>query len=167
MKTVPLRGPANGRVALVDDDDYDLVRQSSWYLIESHKPGCRPHGPYAYARPYRDGRYWTVFMHSMLTGYERTDHIDHDGLNNQRHNLRKATAGQNSHNSRPHVGAASPYKGVSWNSAKRKWTVQIYKEGKSRFLGTFTDEMAAARAYDAAAIEMFGEFAYVNFPAAA
>src|SRR5438105_2181935 len=99
MKAVPLHGKrAQGRVALVDDEDYDLVMQHNWWVQENTDPG---HRSASYARadvgkePYRRA----LFMHNLIAG-PKPDHIDGDGLNNQRSNLRPATALQNKMNTR-------------------------------------------------------------------
>lgn len=164
MKTVPLRGKkAAGRVVIVDDGDYDLVMQHKWYVKETKRPR-RSDGPYAMTGIYRaDGRHTTITMHKLLTGWPRTDHIDHNGLNNQRSNLRPATTSQNGANRRAVLGHSSQYKGVRWYEPRRKWLAFIGNNGKTRHLGYFADEQDAARAYDAAARDIYGEYACPNF----
>ena len=103
-------------------------------------------------------------MHKLITGYEQTDHINHDGLNNQRSNLRLATHAQNQRNQRPYLGRTSPYKGVHWFPSREKWRAQIVIANHERHIGLFGAEEDAARAYDAAAREHFGEYACLNFP---
>lgn len=168
MKTVPLQGGrAAGRVAFVDDEDYDLVMQYKWRVYEMDKgPEIRPVGPYA-TTTYWDKaakRYRDVRMHKLITGYARTDHIDHDGLNNRRSNLRLATHAQNMHNMRPHLGATSQYKGVFLIKKRGVWRAVIKMNDRTRGLGEYVSEIQAAYAYDAAARELFGEFACLNFP---
>lgn len=109
MKTVPLHDPkGQGRVALVDDDDYELVSAFHWMVYERGNDG-----PYAMAHARRDsqgsyypsapvgtnarlpGRRTTVGMHKLITGWPRTDHRNHDGLDNQRANLRPASTSEN------------------------------------------------------------------------
>lgn len=163
MKTVPLVGKrAAGRVALVSDEDYDLVMGYRWYAHIVVKDGHRPVGPYAVTRVKRGGRWTTIQMHMMITGWAMTDHIDHDGLNNQRFNLRPATKAQNSQNSRRWVNSSSQFKGVSRHADK--WRARLRVEGETRFLGSFTSDVEAARAYDFAAVEAYGEYACINFP---
>lgn len=163
MKTVPLHGAkAAGRVALVDDEDYELVMQYRWFVDERER-NCRPHGPYAIAnlpRPLRK----QISMHRLLTGWPRIDHIDHNGLNNQRSNLRPATYTQNAQNQRSHVDSTSKYKGVCWLRKKGKWLAYINYNGQRHYLGLHLSEEDAARAYDVAARREFGEFALLNLP---
>ena len=92
------------------------------------------------------------------------DHIDGNGLNNRKSNLRICTKAQNVHNSRPRTNTSSKYKGVFWNKANKKWSATIHKGDKWTYIGGFDDEKEAARAYDRKAAEFFGEFAYLNFP---
>jgi hypothetical protein len=90
------------------------------------------------------------------------DHIDHNGLNNQRSNLRVCTQMQNMANKRISKDkVTSAYKGV-YPCAKRKWQVRIEKDGKDRHLGVFATPEEAALAYNAAALEAWGEYAFLN-----
>lgn len=166
MKTVPLHGAkAAGRVALVDDEDYDLVMQYRWFVKERQRPR-RADGPYAITKttPRRGGGQVTIYMHKLLTGWPSTDHINHDGLDNQRHNLRPATAVQNGANRRPVLGHSSRYKGVGWYSRHGNWRAHIRHGGRLHHLGYFAREEDAAKAYDVAAQAVFGEYAQLNFP---
>lgn len=168
MKTVPLRGKkAAGRVAVVDDEDYALVSQYRWYVLERAATETKSHvGPYAAANWKENGRTRHILMHCLIMGTRKgVDHRDHDGLNNQRSNLRVATGTQNNQNMRAKRGARSPYKGVTWSRQKRKWQAKIKADGRIRYLGSFLSELEAAYAYDAAARELFGEFACPNFQA--
>jgi len=94
----------------------------------------------------------------------RYDHFDHDGLNNSRLNLRPCTASQNNCNQRKGGGTSSKYKGLTWIPKRKKWKVMICVNGKNKFVGEFSDEVEAAKAYDAAARKYHGEFALLNFP---
>src|ERR1035441_5635135 len=117
MKTVPLSGKKGaGRVVLVDDADYGLVSQYTWHLHVTARKSGRENGPYARSSFKRDDGTWgMIYIHTMLTGWPRTDHKHHDGLNNQRLNLRPATTGQNMANALPIDGGTSPYRGVHWS----------------------------------------------------
>ncbi|MBW8001156.1 MAG: hypothetical protein FVQ80_03940 [Planctomycetes bacterium] len=92
------------------------------------------------------------------------DHIDHDGLNNRKENLRLCTYAQNAKNIKSCAKKSSIYKGVYWHKGTKKWAVQITCDGKSHHLGYFDDQTAAAKAYDIAATKLHGEFASLNFP---
>lgn len=154
---------SQGFVALVDDRDYEDLAIHRWHV--------KVHGRTAYAcRTTRDGgkKTTTRYMHAQITGYVKTDHVNGDGLDNRRANLREATAAQNSRNQRPVRSSASKYIGVTWHfygrSAVGKWRAQITSDGKKRHLGLFATEEEAARAYDRAAYERDPEFCRLNFP---
>lgn len=158
MMTVPLHGKkAAGRVALVDDGDYEAVMRHRWSLQESNG------NVYAITNVPRDGGgYRTVLMHKLLTGWSRTDHRNHNGLDNQRHNLRPATAAQNNANRLSERGT-SRYKGVSLGTSGR-WVANMRVNTRRIYLGTFDSEVDAARAYDTAALAAWGEYAWLNLP---
>lgn len=157
-KAIPL---SRGCVALVDEDDYErVVAAGPWHAC--------PHGRTFYARRHfrRDGVRTTQNLQTFLTGWVETDHANGDGLDNRRANLRPATRSQNNANKQRHKNNTSGYKGVSWRKRTRQWQAYIGagKGGKMIHLGYFTTAEAAARAYDAAAIVAWGEFARPNFP---
>lgn len=166
MRTVPLSGAkAAGRVTRVDDDDFEKVIPHRWWVQERDRgEDRRPSGPYVMGRV--EGRRIVSMHNFLMPGVARVDHKDGDGLNNQRRtNLREATAAQNGANSGKRLPlTSSQFKGVSWISGKLRWHATIQVGGISYYLGRFTDEAEAARAYDAAAREHFGEFAWLNFP---
>lgn len=149
--------------AVVDAADYDLVSGYSWYLLREN----RRNTDRRYAVAVIDGR--TVSMHRLIGRTPpgmQTDHKDGDGLNNRGANLRPATRSQNAANSASRKGSTSRFKGVSLHRSTGKWMAQI-RDGnpcRGRYLGLFVDEEAAARAYDTAAAEQWGEFAWLNFP---
>lgn len=138
--------------ALVDDEDYQYLCCLNWYLL---KDDARDKAIVSSA----DGR--TLYLHRVIMGNPvcLVDHIDRDIRNNQRSNLRLATNAENTRNSGPRVGL---YKGVCVKG--KKYMAQIKFEGKNHYLGLFEYEMNAAKAYDRKARELFGEFAYLNFP---
>ena len=153
MMTVPLQGKiAAGRVALVDDEDYELVSRYRW---NAARRSSRLYATTTLAAP--------VLMHTLIMGQRWVDHIDGDGLNNQRSNLRLATQSQNSANTGSR-GGTSRFKGVCWDPVNSRWVAQITTGNHARKLGRYMTEELAARAYDAAALAAWGEYARLNFP---
>lgn len=158
-----------GLVALVDEADYDLVSACRWTVQVSYrKPKAGlPEGQgarYAISASRRAGKVVAVLMHQLITGCKGVDHINDNGLDNRRSNLREAEPWQNIGNSRPLPGRSSRFKGVCWDKSHRKWRVSIGSGAGRRHLGMFDSETAGARAYDVAAIDRYGEFARPNFP---
>jgi hypothetical protein len=157
--TKEVRLGRSSMVALVDDADFDLVSQSRWQVDRNR------YTYYAY-RPRLVG--WPTMMHGLIMGALGIDHADGNGLNNQRANLRLATGQQNNANRRKRPGTtASIYKGVSRHNGRiaKPWIAYIGLNNRTVYLGCFAVEEDAARAYDAAAVEHFGEFALLNLPA--
>lgn len=158
MSTVPL---TQGYCALVDDADFDRVMAAGpWQATPSR-------GGRVYAQRHvrrRDGRKTSQKLHTFLTGWPEVDHRNGDGLNNRRENLRRVSRTQNNANARLRKDSTSGFKGVSWQKRDRTWYARIVVSGQRRFLGCFRTAEEAARAYDAAARELFGEFARPNFP---
>jgi len=104
-------------------------------------------------------------MHILITGYKigrRVDHINGNGLDNRRSNLRIATSQQNNRNRKICNLNTSGFKGVRLD--RNKWRADIRIDGKRKNLGRFVNPEAAAAAYDEAARKYFGEFATLNFP---
>jgi hypothetical protein len=145
----------DGVSAVVDVADADLVAGFNWRLSSNG---------YVYA----DRGYWRIALHRLIAGPKESEQVDHhngDPLDNRSINLRVCTPGQNQANriavnGRPR--RSSDYRGVSWDSAKKTWKAYVHVNGKTRALGNFLDEVGAARAYDAAAKEAWGEFARLN-----
>jgi hypothetical protein len=140
---------------VIDAADLPLVSQFTWYY--------NPEG-YAMTRKTIEGKRTTIWMHRLIMDAnpgQKVDHRDGNGLNNQRANLRFATAANNMQNRRKRKDALSRYKGVT-QLASGRWHAQIHHERKTYHIGTFDFEEDAARAYDERAAELFGEFARFN-----
>ncbi len=145
-----------GYRAVVDVADYGVLAGYKWRVQE--KPG----GCYAIATV--AGR--TVRMHRVIMDCPADmccDHINHDGLDNRRANLRVCSHAQNAQNQRPRAGGSSVYKGVSLDCETRKWHAQIMHKGQNIHIGYYDYAADAAIAYDDVAIDLFGEFACLNF----
>ena len=158
FRRIPLAGRnGRGRHVVVDASDHEHLRDHRWWLQT-----CRGRPGYAYARV--EGR--KVALHRLLLGLavgdpRQVDHINGDTLDCRRANLRLATPAQNRANSDAQFGDSSPYKGVFRRPCGR-YQAQIAAEGNRRCLGTYDDAERAARAYDAAAVELHGPFARTN-----
>ncbi len=166
MREIPL---TRGKIALVDNDDFEKVNQYKWCAVK-HKNtfyAVRAETLRSRQETRETGlpRQKMVYMHRFIMntpeGVE-TDHINHNGLDNQKGNLRLCTTTQNLQNKVPCVGT-SEYKGVYWAKWAKKWMTRIQYEGKQVYLGYFDVEIDAAKAYDTKAKELFGPFAYPNF----
>jgi len=144
-----------GAITVIDADDAPraLDGKGRWYAVRSHRA--------IYARRNRPGT--TEFLHRLLCS-GIPDHVNGNGLDNRRENLRPATNAQNSRNRASHRGSSSRYKGVSFDRGRGKWLAQLWVDGKPKYKAAFALEEDAARAYDAAAREHHGAFARVNFP---
>lgn len=150
-----------GRVAVIDVEDADLIAPYKWHAVRHRRTF------YAVRAVKLDsGDRKQRYMHSVITEFATTDHINGDGLDNRRDNLRSASQSQNLGNRRKTTPGSSQFKGVSWSRPRSKWQVQIQQDGRRPRLGRhyFDDEVVAALAYDAAARRLFGEFAALNFP---
>ena len=158
MQKIQLKG---GGFTLVDDEDFDLLNQWTWY---KHTSSARSKTSYAARSVYTNKVSKVILMHRFLLNLNdsnlRGDHIDRDGLNNQKHNLRVVTASQN--NANRAASGVSKYLGVYWEPKRSKWVASITANKKIKRLGRFTNEWEAALAYNSAAKEIHGEFANLN-----
>lgn len=152
-KEIPL---SQGKVAFVDDEDYTLVTQHQWRHLNRGS---------GYAIAKASGK--PIYMHRLVThapqGME-VDHINGNGLDNQKSNLRVCAQAENLKHQRRARNNTSGYKGVTWDASQGKWFVEIMSDRRRYYIGRFTSVTDAARAYDAAARQYHGEFACLNFP---
>lgn len=158
MKTIQL---TQGQVALVDDEDYEILSQLKWSAHKQKNNYYAISSCYCYLTKKRHH----LIMHRVIMGCKKgkeIDHIDHNGLNNQKCNLRFATRSQNQQNRRPTNKSLSAYKGVCWNKKVNKWQADITLSGKLIRIGFYDTEIKAAQAYNEKAKELFGEYAYIN-----
>lgn len=153
MRTIDL---TQGKYALVDDENYDWLMQWKWSVDM---------GGVRYAKRMQcNGK--KIYMHRLIMGTNKgdeVDHIDNNGLNNTRDNLRFCTHKQNTYNAKS-KGGVSKYKGVVFDKRDNTWNAHITVDGKYIYLGKTKKEKLAAQMYDYGAREYFGEFAKLNFP---
>jgi hypothetical protein len=163
-KLLPL---SQNKFAIVDADDYDRLNKYKWCLSKT------PRNNYAMRRTKgrringKRTKRKAIMMHRFIMNAPRhlvVDHINHNGLDNRKLNLRLCTRAENSRNRRPFSLNGSRYKGVSYDKQRKLFVAAIRCNGKYYYLGRFKSEIAAAKAYDKKAKELFGEFAYLNFP---
>ncbi len=161
FRRIPL---TQGKYAIVDPDDYKRLSKYKWYAKKCGKTF------------YASRTVWTgknkkrinITMHRQIINPPYplvVDHINHNGLDNRKANLRPATRTQNNMNRLciKRKGSPSKYKGVIWHKHTKKWNVQICYNGKRKTIGYFNDEIEAAKSYDKAAKKYHKEFAVLNF----
>ncbi len=151
-----------GYYTIIDESDFELVSRYSWrVLIQKRRNGSIKD---LYARSRINGK--IILMHRFILGLTDpkilVDHINHDGLNNCRENLRLCTSQQNCRNRQKQPGLSSKFKGVYWDRNRNKWRSSIRVDSKYINLGRFENELDAAITYNKKAVELFGEFAKLN-----
>ena len=157
MKTIEL---TQGKIALVDDEDYESLIKHSWCLSKCSNTN------YAIRGVTENGKHRSILMHREIMRPPPgliVDHINGDGLDNRKANLRLVTESQNHYNqkkqSRP---TSSAYKGVYWHKRDKVWMVRIQSTGTYHYIGSFKSEREAALAYNRAAIRLHGNHAKLN-----
>ncbi len=149
-----------GEYALIDADDWLLIKDYAWQLKSDSK------NKYAKTTIKVNGDKINLKMHRVILGLSdpaiHVDHINHNGLDNRRCNIRLCNSNTNSHNTRPR-GGTSIYKGVFYQKRTGSYVSYITVNKKKLHIGCFKNEIEAAKSYDEKAKEFFGEFAYLNF----
>ena len=147
----------------MDDDDYKKLSRYKWHAQPSHNL------VYACRNIVIDGKRKMEKMHRYIMNLTNdfsviVDHIDRNPLNNQKSNLRLCTYSQNTCNSKRRSNSKRKYKGVGFDPKVGKYFAMIMLNKISYHLGFFDTEIEAAKAYDKKAIELFKDFARLNFP---
>jgi hypothetical protein len=159
MKMIPL---TQGKFAKVDDGDFEFLVKHKWCVLTG-----KSHRLYA-ARYKKQNKKMSIFlMHRVVTSAPVglvVDHINGDGLDNRRSNLRVCSMVGNIQNSKIRSDNTTGYKGVYYRKSKGKYISGIMQNGKRIYLGSFETAEEAARAYDQKARELFGPLAWLNFP---
>ena len=154
MKEIQL---TQGYVTQVDDEDYEWLNQWKWYVQK------KPHNNYVMRSEGPFGKQKKISMHRFILGLTDpnmlADHKNHNGLNNQRSNLRVSTSSQNQANRRISKSKkSSKYLGVYWSKVNNNWFAQILK----KHIGCYDNEIDAAIAYNNEAKKVHGDFANLN-----
>lgn len=168
MKTISLTNKNKiPYFAIVDDEDFERVNKCKWQLMTA---GTITKSYYAIRMIWTNGIRKSIYLHREVMGAEKgqsIDHIDRNGLNNQKSNLRFATLSQNQWNRKGWgTKTSSKYKGVYWHKKQKMWFIKIgiKKDGKNKviYLGRSKDEKEASKIYNEAVIKYFGKYALLN-----
>ena len=161
FRRIPL---TQNKYAIVDPEDYERLSKYKWYAAKGHHTFYAVRGKWSKIQRKRV----ELRMHRVITNapdHLYVDHVNHNGLDNRKANLRLATHAQSVRNrekfTRP---ATSRYKGISWHSSTQKWCACIQTNNTKIHLGSFDSEIEAAKTYDKAARKLHGAFAALNFP---
>jgi hypothetical protein len=153
MKQIPLNGKhGKGKFALVDDEDYEELMQCKWLVTEE-----------GYVRGKIAGK--NIYMHRLILKPDKikqVDHVNHNKLDNQKINIRICTQSENNMNRKPYKSKYSIYKGICFKKSSNRWFANIRINSRLKHIGYFDTELEAAKAYNAKALELFGEFAHLN-----
>jgi len=148
MKRIEL---TRGQHAIVDDEDYEKLSEYKWHALK------QPNTYYAARNKKINGKKVTIWMHRVINKTKDgmiTDHVNGNGIDNRRENLRSATHQDNMINCARHKTGSSIYRGVSWHISRKHWVAQITVDCKNIFIGSFKNEIDAKCAYDAKRLEL-------------
>ena len=179
MPELIIESPTHGtHTVLYDEEDREIVESYKWHISKQGK-GKTCYVQTVVIDPDKDELFInpndkrkrkkrkTIHMHRLITKCPKhlvVDHINHNGLDNRKENLRICTHQQNQYNKKLFARNSSGFKGVSWSKRSKKWKAQITPNNKYLHLCFFNTKEEAARAYDANAHHYFGEFAFLNYP---
>ena len=148
FRRIPL---TQGKYAIVDPDDYVWLSKYRWYAARAGNTYYAIRGQWSKIQRRR----LTISMHRLIIDVPDdmfVDHINHNGLDNRKANLRPATPADNARHARyPKINTSSKYRGVWYNKQTKKWRASIRVNRKRKHLGYFHNEIDAAHAYDEAA----------------
>ena len=149
-----------GKVAIVDDEDFDYLNQWKWFA-NNHN------GKFYVGRSITvsKNKKIRIYMHRFIMKPEKVmviDHLDSNPLNNQKNNLRICTHAENMRNSKINTNNKSGYKGVSFQENRNNYRASIKFNNKTINIGNYIDPIDAARAYNEAALKYHKEFAHIN-----
>ena len=150
----------NGDVAICDYCDIEKVSSYRWSATGDKKHAFRTVCG-------SNGKRHNLFLHQAILGKMKgfcIDHINGNGLDCRRCNLRYCTISENNANSMSRKGSSSQFKGVTYDKSRGRWNATIEINGKTKMIGRFENEEEAARAYDKEAYNKYGQFSRLNFP---
>lgn len=143
----------------IDGEDFDKIKNYTWCIANFSKRF------YIVSDLCNKGNRKKILLHRLIMNCPDgmvVDHINHNGLDNRKENLRICTNQENLYNQRKKEGKTSKYKGVSFFKRDNNWTVRIRINGKSKNLGYFLNEEDAAEVYNQAALKYYGKYAFLN-----
>lgn len=148
-----------GKVAMADIEDFEAISKFKWCLCQNR--------PTAACYAVSKQKKLSIRMHRLILNCppsKQVDHINGNGLDNRRFNLRICTNSQNHFNTKMYKNNPSGFKGVYFHKLMKKWQAKIMKNGKEYRLGYFKSAIEAAMAYDKKALKLHGQFAFCNLP---